>query len=67
MDFLDIDDSIEEFKRSDGVGETTLRAAKILGIATLNVAIFAGNEIFSGRAGSKLAEIVEKEKERLEK
>lgn len=62
MDFVDIDNSIEELKRADGVGATALSVAKIFSIAAVNVVIFAGNEICSGRASAKIAEIAEQKK-----
>jgi hypothetical protein len=67
MKFFNLDDSIEKLKQSDGFAATTISAAKVLGLAAVNVAIFTGNEILSGRAGEKIAEQVEKEKHKLEK
>jgi hypothetical protein len=68
MDFVDIDNSIEELKRADGVGATAISVTKIFSIAAVNIVIFAGNEICSGRASTKMAEIVEQKKaERAEK
>ncbi|MDD5706009.1 MAG: hypothetical protein PHR35_08795 [Kiritimatiellae bacterium] len=67
MDFLEIDDSVEAVKRADGVAATTAAAAKVVSIAALNSVIFAGNEIFSGRLGKKMSEVVEREKEKMKK
>ncbi|WP_152571113.1 hypothetical protein [Massilia sp. LC238] len=67
MDFLDIDDSVEAVKRADGFAATTAAAAKVAGIAAINSVIFAGNEIFSGRAAKAISEAVEREKGKMEK
>ncbi|WP_157201778.1 hypothetical protein [Massilia sp. Root335] len=67
MDFLDIDDSVEEVRRADGFAATTTAAAKVVGIAAINGIIFAGKEIFSGRVTTAISEAVEREKEKLKK
>ena len=64
MGFFNLDDHIEDLKRSDGFAATMFSAAKVVGAAAVNVAVFAGNEIISGRAGERIAEQVEKEKRR---
>jgi len=67
MDFLEIDDRIEAVKRADGFAATTAAAAKVVGTAAINSVIFAGKEIFSGRAGKAISETVEREKRKMEK
>jgi hypothetical protein len=62
MGFFDLDDRIEELKRSDGFAATMFSAVKVVGVAAVNVAIFAGNEVISGRAGENIADQIEKEK-----
>ncbi|MNJ94505.1 hypothetical protein D3C87_122050 [compost metagenome] len=58
MNFFGIKNSMDEFRHSYSLGDKAKAAAKIVGIATANTAIFVCNE---------LQESVERKKEQLEK
>jgi hypothetical protein len=58
MNFFGIKASIDEFRYSYGAGGKAKAAAKVLGIATANTAIFACKA---------LPKIVEKQKEEIQK
>ena len=58
VNFFDIKNSLEEFRHSYSLGDKAKAAAKIVGMATANTAIFVCNE---------LHENVERKKEQLEK
>jgi len=58
MKFFNIRNSLEEFKYSYGFSEKAKSAVKVVGIAAVNTAIFAG------KAASAA---IEQEKQRLEK
>lgn len=61
MKFFNIKNSVDDFKFSYGFGEKAKAAAKVLGIAAVNTAIFAG------KAVSTVSTAVEKEQQRLKK